>query len=150
LTRRAVQFDRSRLTIEDIADIADGRAGAALSTDPAFRACIARGADFVERLLRDDGTIYGVTTGYGDSCTVTVPLNLVAELPHHLYTYHGCGLGDYLSPAQTRAVLAVRLASLCKGYSGVSVGLLEQIARLLDADLLPLIPSEGSVGAAAI
>ena len=144
---RTVQFDRNRLSIEDIVDIAHGRANAALSADPGFRAAIARGADFLDRLLREDGTIYGVTTGYGDSCTVTVPPDLVAELPHHLYTYHGCGLGEYLSPAQTRAVMATRLASLSKGFSGVSVELLEQISRLLEAGLLPLIPSEGSVGA---
>ncbi|MBI3728150.1 MAG: aromatic amino acid lyase [Burkholderiales bacterium] len=144
---RTVQFDRNRLSIEDIVDIAHGRANAALSASPEFRAAIARGADFLDRLLREDGTIYGVTTGYGDSCTVTVPPALVAELPHHLYTYHGCGLGEYLSPAQTRAVMATRLASLSKGFSGVSVELLEQICRLLDAGLLPLIPSEGSVGA---
>jgi len=144
---RRVEFDRGRLCIEDIADIAAGRARAVLSDDPAFRAAIARGADFLDRLLREDGTIYGVTTGYGDSCTVAVPPELVGELPHHLYTYHGCGLGEYLTPAQTRAVMATRLASLSKGFSGVSVELLEQIARLLDAGLLPLIPSEGSVGA---
>ncbi len=146
-SQRVVRFDRDRLTLEDIVDIARGSARAVLSNDPAFRAAIARGADFLDRLLREDGTIYGVTTGYGDSCTVIVPPELVAELPHHLYTYHGCGLGEYLTPAQTRAVLAVRLASLSKGFSGVSVELLEQIARLLDAGLLPLIPSEGSVGA---
>jgi histidine ammonia-lyase len=146
-TQRAVQFDQGRLQIEDVVDIAHRRAKAVLSPDPAFRAAIARGADFLDRLLREDGIIYGVTTGYGDSCTVTVPSELVADLPHHLYTYHGCGLGQYLTPEQTRAVLATRLASLSKGYSGVSVELLEQIGRLLDADLLPLIPSEGSVGA---
>jgi histidine ammonia-lyase len=145
--QRTVRFDRERLTLEDIADIARGSARAELSDDPAFRAAITRGADFLDRLLREDGVIYGVTTGYGDSCTVTVPPDLVAELPHHLYTYHGCGLGAYLTPAQTRAVMATRLASLSKGFSGVSVALLEQIARLLDAGLLPLIPSEGSVGA---
>ncbi|MFL6671934.1 MAG: histidine ammonia-lyase [Massilia sp.] len=144
---RTVRFDRKRLSLDDIVDIADGSARAVLSDDPAFRAAIARGADFIDRLLREDGVVYGVTTGYGDSCTVSVPAGLAAELPHHLYTYHGCGLGAYLTPAQTRAVLAVRLASLSKGFSGVSVGLLEQIARLLDAGLLPLIPSEGSVGA---
>jgi len=146
-TRRAVRFDRERLCIEDIVDIARGAADASLSPDPQFRAAIAKGADFLDRLLREDGTIYGVTTGYGDSCTVTVPPELVDELPHHLYTYHGCGLGEYFNPAQTRAVMAARLASLCKGFSGVSVGLLEQIAGLLNAGLLPLIPCEGSVGA---
>jgi histidine ammonia-lyase len=145
--QRAVRFDRNRLVLEDIVDIARGSARAELSPDPVFRAAIARGADFLDRLLREDGTIYGVTTGYGDSCTVQVPPELVAELPHHLYTYHGCGLGSYLTPDQTRAVMAVRLASLSKGFSGVSIELLEQIARLLGAGLLPLIPSEGSVGA---
>jgi histidine ammonia-lyase len=144
---RTVRFDQDRLSIEDIVDIAQGRATAVLSDEPAFRSAIQLGADFLERLLREDGTIYGVTTGYGDSCTVTVPPELVAELPHHLYTYHGVGLGEYFTPPQTRAILASRLASLSKGYSGVSVELLLQITRLLDAGLLPLIPSEGSVGA---
>ncbi|MBS0307366.1 MAG: aromatic amino acid lyase [Proteobacteria bacterium] len=144
---RAVQFDQGRLQIENIVDIAEGAAHAVLSDAPAFRAAIARGADFLEKVLREDGTIYGVTTGYGDSCTVTVPPELVAELPHHLYSYHGCGLGQHFTPAQTRAIMAARLASLCKGFSGVSVDLLEQIERLLKHDLLPLMPSEGSVGA---
>ncbi len=146
-TLRAVRFDQGRLRIEDIVDIANGSACAVLSDAPEFRAAIARGADFLDRLLREDGTIYGVTTGYGDSCTVTVPPELVAELPHHLYTYHGCGLGEYFTPAQTRAIMAARLASLSKAYSGVSFELLEQLVQLLDKGLLPLIPSEGSVGA---
>jgi len=144
---RVVSFDQGRLTIEDIVAIAYRRVGVVLSADPQFRAAVARGADFVDRLLREDGTIYGVTTGYGDSCTVTVPPELVAELPHHLYTYHGCGLGENFTPMQTRAIMAVRLASLAKGFSGVSVELLEQIVKLIEHDLAPVMPSEGSVGA---
>ncbi len=144
---RVIFFDLGRLTIDDIVAIAEGSAVATLSDAPEFRALIALGADFLDRLLRDEGSIYGVTTGYGDSCTVTVPPDLVAELPRHLYSFHGCGLGEYLTPAQTRAVIATRLASLCKGFSGVSVELLEQLARLLQHDILPRIPSEGSVGA---
>jgi histidine ammonia-lyase len=72
---------------------------------------------------------------------------LVAELSRHLYTYHACGLGACFTPAQTRAIIATRLASLCKGFSGVSFELLEQMVRLLQHGLLPAIPSEGSVGA---
>ena len=138
---RTVRFDEGRLAIGDIVAIARGDAHPVLSGDPAFRARIARGADFLDRLLREEGVIYGVTTGYGDSCTVPVPPHLVPELPHQLYTYHGCGLGAYLDAGQTRAVMAARLASLCKGYSGVGIGLLEGIVRLFEAGLLPLIPS---------
>jgi histidine ammonia-lyase len=143
---QVVRFDDARLSIEDIIRVSQG-ATAVLSDNPLFLVRIARGADFLDRLLREEGIVYGVTTGYGDSCTVPVPSDLVEELPRQLYTYHGCGLGAFLDPAQTRAVMAARLASLCKGYSGVSVELLVQIVRLLNANLLPLIPSEGSVGA---
>ena len=140
-------FDGSRLAIEDVCALAAGSSRAVLSADPLFRARIRRGADFLERLLREDGVVYGVTTGYGDSCTVAVPPALVDELPHHLFAYHGVGLGRMLDAAETRAVLAARLASLAQGLSGVGEALLEQLAAFLAHDVLPQIPAEGSVGA---
>ena len=143
----ACRFGDAPLTIEDVVALARRQRPAVLSADPGFRARISRGADFLDRLLREDGVIYGVTTGYGDSCTVNIPPALVAELPHHLYTYHGCGLGRYLDADETRAVIAARLASLVHGMSGVSLPLLEGLASLLQHDVLPLIPAEGSVGA---
>ena len=146
-TRRTVTFGDGPCTIQDVVDIAHQRAVAVLSDSPATRARLQRGADFVDRLLAEDGVIYGVTTGYGDSCTVVVPPDLIAELPERLFTYHGCGLGAFLTPEQTRAVLVTRLASLSQGYSGVSLVLLERITDLLQHDILPLIPAEGSVGA---
>jgi histidine ammonia-lyase len=142
-----VLFDGAPLRIEDIQHLATRTRQAQLGAQPQFRDRIARGANYLDRLLRDDGVVYGVTTGYGDSCTVTVPPPLVSQLPKHLYTYHGCGLGRFLSPQETRAVLGARLASLARGMSGVSLELLEQLAALLRHDVLPLIPAEGSVGA---
>ena len=147
VTNRTIRVDTSRLTIEHIVEIATGSAGVALSDAPEFLTLIRSGADFLDKLLREEGSIYGVTTGFGDSCTVNVSPELVAELPRHLYTFHGCGLGEYLNPTQTRAVIATRLVSLCKGFSGVSVELLQQMVNLLQHDILPRIPAEGSVGA---
>lgn len=142
-----VVFDGSPLQIEHICAIAHGHARAALSTAPEFRTRIQKGADFLDRLLREDGVVYGVTTGYGDSCTVEIPPALVTQLPHHLYAYHGCGAGRFLTEVETRAVLASRLASLSQGFSAVSWTLLQQLEHLLQHDILPLIPAEGSVGA---
>jgi histidine ammonia-lyase len=142
-----VWFDTNRVSIGDIVSLAEGSARARLSDEPAFRTFISRGADFLERRLSEEGSVYGVTTGFGDSCTVTVAPELVAELPRHLYTFHGCGLGRHFGPVETRAIIASRLTSLCKGFSGVTMELLEQLTRLLQHDILPVIPSEGSVGA---
>ena len=147
MSKQTVIVDGQFLTIEDICAIAERSRRLDLSDAPAFVARIDKGAEFIETLLREEGFVYGVTTGYGDSCNVSIPLELVNELPRQLYTFHGCGLGNHFDAQQTRAILAVRLNSLAKGFSGVRYRLLQQITELLKHDVLPLIPQEGSVGA---
>ncbi|UVE18281.1 aromatic amino acid ammonia-lyase [Pseudomonas sp. LS44] len=142
-----VVFGEQPLTIENVVALSQRRARACLQDDAVYRARIARGAQFLDSLLDREGSIYGVTTGYGDSCVVSVPLHQVEALPRHLYTFHGCGLGKLLDEESTRSVLAARLQSLCQGVSGVRVELLERLQAFLDHDVLPLIPEEGSVGA---
>ncbi|MGL0959150.1 HAL/PAL/TAL family ammonia-lyase [Vibrio vulnificus] len=141
-----ITFGQGRLTIEDVAALAQG-AKATLNNSVEFTAKIDRGVAFLERLLKEEGVIYGVTTGYGDSCTVAIPPQLVEELPLHLTRFHGCGLGKILTHEQARAVLATRLCSLSQGVSGVSHDLLNQIVTLINHDISPRIPEEGSVGA---
>lgn len=142
-----IVFGEHRLTIEDVLALASRSSQARLSTNPDFTNKIESGWRFLERLLKEDGVIYGVTTGYGDSCTVTVPTSLAYELPVHLTRFHGCGLGDYFTCDQGLAIVATRLASLAMGYSGVRMELLEQLILLLNHGITPLIPQEGSVGA---
>jgi histidine ammonia-lyase len=143
----AVAIGSDRLTIEGVIAVAQAGARVALPIERAFAQRIEAGAKFVDELLRRNGTIYGVTTGYGDSCTVSVPPELVSELPTHLMRYHGCGLGRMLTPDETLPVLVARLNSLAQGYSGVRLILLERLAALINRRILPLIPAEGSVGA---
>lgn len=142
-----ILFNDAALPLEAVVALARGDDQCVLDESLEFRARIDRGAEFLDRLLREDGVIYGVTTGYGDSCTTAIPLSLVEELPEHLYTFHNCGLGRFFSAEASRAVLAARLVSLCRGYSGVRYRLLEALANLLKQDVIPLIPEEGSVGA---
>jgi histidine ammonia-lyase len=142
-----VVFNGQPLTIKDICRIASQQAHVELSTQADFIKRIDKGALFIDTLLKEQGFVYGVTTGYGDSCTVPVPLELVDALPRNLYTFHGCGLGSYFDAEQTRAILATRLTSLARGFSGVRYQLLQQLVTLLTQDILPLMPQEGSVGA---
>lgn len=146
-TPSTVLFDGSDLRLEQIDALAARRAVSVLDDGAPFRRRIDRGAAFLDTLLKEEGVIYGVTTGYGDSCTVAIPEALTEALPERIFTFHGCGLGDHFDEPATRAILAARLASLCRGYSGVRYQLLQRLHGLLQADLLPLIPEEGSVGA---
>ncbi len=142
-----VIIDGQALALEALVAVARGERRLQLSAAPAFRQRIEKGAAFLASYLDQGGVIYGVTTGYGDNCTVTVPDELVRELPLHLTRYHGCGLGAILSEDATRAVLIARLQSLAQGFSGVRWELLERLCWLIEENILPLIPEEGSVGA---
>ena len=135
------------LTIEDVYAISQQSATLLVNDDSDYIDSINKGAEFIDTLLKEQGCVYGVTTGYGDSCTVPIPLQQVMELSTHLYTFHGCGMGQFFDPQQTRAILVVRLNSLSLGFSGVRYLLLQHITELLKQDILPLIPQEGSVGA---
>jgi len=135
------------LSIDALYGIAQGKIKAQLCNTTAFKRKIDAGANFLDKALRENGSIYGVTTGYGDSCTQNVPPEHYEDLPLHLTRYHGCGMGRFFDECTTRTIIAVRLNTLAQGFSGVSYELLKRIAMLLEHDILPLIPEEGSVGA---
>jgi histidine ammonia-lyase len=142
-----IEFGGRDLTIEEVCAVASGRVRASLSRDPKVLEAVARSARYVDDMLRREGVIYGVTTGYGDSCTTEVANGLVNALPLNLTRFHGCGMGRIFDPEETRAIMAVRLITLLRGWSGVSVELVTLLAEMLRQDILPLIPAEGSVGA---
>jgi len=140
-------FGESALDIPTLVGISTRAVGTRLSEEPIVLRTVARSADHVSAILANEGQIYGVTTGYGDSVVRGVDSNLVHDLPLHLTRFHGCGLGRFLTPEETRATLAVRLVTLMRGWSGVSLPLVELLAEMLRRDILPMIPAEGSVGA---
>ncbi len=134
------------LSIEVVEQIAY-RARNHIDVAPSARERTQRGRAALFELLEQDGVVYGVTTGFGDSCQTRVTGPLIEELPRNLYRFHGCGVGDDFSHAESRAILAARLASLARGYSGVRPVVLERLVDFIRHDIVPCIPQMGSVGA---
>ncbi|MDR3304324.1 MAG: aromatic amino acid ammonia-lyase, partial [Treponema sp.] len=142
-----METGKDRLTIEAVVNIARYKEALRLCESTDFVEKIERGPRFIDEVLAAKGGIYGVTTGYGDSCTEQVDAAHYYDLPLNLTRYHGCGLGAHFDRETTRAIMIVRLNTLTEGYSGVSMELLRYIAFFIEQDILPLIPQEGSVGA---
>jgi len=140
-------FGREPQTIDRICEIAHGRAAVALDADPAYRRQLDASRASLERQLRAGRAIYGVTTGVGESCETEIPASFSDQMAVNLLRFHGCGTGAALTDAESAAVVAVRLASLARGCSGVRTVVLERLVDLLNHRILPRIPSEGSVGA---
>ena len=145
--QKILEIGRDRLTIEQLAAAAERKIEVKLWDSPEFEAKINAGAAFLDESLEKYGGIYGVSTGYGDSCTEQVRPEDYRELPINLTRYHGCGMGEYFDSETVRALMIVRLNTLAQGFSGVSMELLRFIEFFIAHDILPLVPQEGSVGA---
>lgn len=98
-------------------------------------------------LLEKRIPIYGVNTGFGDSCFRIIPIEKVEQLQANLVSYLLCGTGNLLSRERVRATLLFRFVSLSRGLSGVSEPLLVRLMELLNRDWVPPIPCKGSLGA---
>jgi len=145
--KHGLEVGIERLTIEQVLELARGSETPRLPRDPAWERRIDRGVQSIADKLRAGETIYGVSTGVGDSCETPVPAQLAANLQSNLIRFHGCGTGRVLSEFESAAVVAVRLASLSRGWSAVRREVLQRLCDLLRHRILPCIPSQGSVGA---
>jgi histidine ammonia-lyase len=108
---------------------------------------VAAAAASVERIVASGDTVYGVNTGFGLLANTRIPNERLAELQTNLILSHSAGLGDPLPRHVTRLMIVLKLLGLGRGHSGVRRLVIDALQRLLDADAMPLIPCQGSVGA---
>lgn len=101
----------------------------------------------VEDAIGQRKVVYGITTGFGALATTSIDPAEVDELQHRLLRSHAAGVGDPLPDEVVRAMLVLRARTLAQGHSGVRPVVVERLLGLLDADVLPVVPSQGSVGA---
>lgn len=101
----------------------------------------------VEELLAKGDTLYGVNTGFGKLSSERIPVEQVNELQRNLILSHCAGVGEPLSREAVRGIMILRLNSLVRGYSGIRLAVLELLRDCLNRDVVPWVPSRGSVGA---
>jgi histidine ammonia-lyase len=121
--------------------------GSQCSLDSASIERIAASAAAVERIVAGGDTVYGVNTGFGLLANTRIPADRLAELQRNLILSHSCGLGEPLPRHVVRLMIVLKLLGLGRGYSGVRPVVIEALQGLLDRDAMPVIPSQGSVGA---
>ncbi|MCP4131320.1 MAG: aromatic amino acid lyase [bacterium] len=135
------------VSLSEIIDVAKNNSIVTISSHSRFVEKMELSRELLLKALSDGVPVYGVTTGFGKSCGKRLDMEKTRINGQNLIRFHGCGTGDPIGIEETRAAMFCRLISLAKGYSGVSMGLLEQIAAFLNKNIIPVVPSEGSVGA---
>jgi len=142
-----VTVGKGIVPLEKIISVARHKAAVQVSADRRFISRMTRSQDQLKRSLANDIPVYGVNTGYGKSCGKRLSMKKASYLNVNLLRFHGCGTGEPIGIEATRAAILCRMICLAKGYSGVSMALLEKMAEFLNHDITPVVPCEGSVGA---
>jgi histidine ammonia-lyase len=121
--------------------------GAPVDLDPACHGAIERSAAAVSAILAKGEPIYGINTGFGKLANMRIPAADLAQLQRNIVLSHAAGVGAPMPIAVARLMMALKLASLAQGASGVRRDTVQMIEALLAKDLIPVVPCQGSVGA---
>ncbi|XP_061310548.1 histidine ammonia-lyase isoform X2 [Pezoporus flaviventris] len=114
---------------------------------PEAEAKVNESREVIERIVKEQTVVYGITTGFGKFARTVIPNSKLRELQVNLVRSHSAGVGKPLSPERSRMLLALRINVLAKGYSGISLETLQQVIEAFNASCLPYIPEKGTVGA---
>jgi histidine ammonia-lyase len=146
MTRSTLDLSGDNLTLADASRILRGQVER-LSLAAAARRRVQQSRRCLEQLVATGATIYGVNTGFGKLANQSIPPDEVLALQENLLRSHAVGMGPLLSPNVSRLAMALRIQALAKGFSGVTVELLETLIEMYNRGVVPAIPEQGSVGA---
>ena len=145
--KAAVIIDGGNVSLDDIIAVARDGVSVQISKAGSFIKRMERTQKILMDSLQNGVAVYGVNTGYGKSCGKRISLKAAMKNGINIFHFHGCGTGDPIGIEETRAAMLCRIICLARGYSGVSIALLQQLANFLNCGITPVVPCEGSVGA---
>lgn len=127
--------------------VAVARHGERVTLSDEGKAKVGRARELVDRLVKEDRLVYGLTTGVGALKNVRIPPADARQLQRNLLMSHAVGVGPPLPEEVVRAAMLVRINQFCQGSSGVSLDVVERHVDLLNHDICPWVPEKGSLGA---
>jgi histidine ammonia-lyase len=140
-----ILLDGNTLTIEKILKVVYENAPVSLSENAIEN--INKSRALIDKWVNDGEVIYGVTTGFGEFANMKIPVSEIEELQKNLIYSHAAGTGQFLPAEVVKTMLLLRINTLVKGFSGIRLETIEFMMRMLNNNIIPLIPSQGSVGA---
>ena len=135
-----------RLTIAGLKEILDSRRPVALNEE--LRRRIVRCREYLDSKIRNsEQPVYGITTGFGSLCDISVGGDELSQLQRNLVMSHSCGTGEQVPSEVVRLMLLLKIRSLSYGYSGVRLETVERLIDFYNSGILPVVYQQGSLGA---
>ena len=139
-------ISNKKLTIEKVNEIITKGYKLELSKDS--EAAILKCRHFLDSKMGDIGRpVYGITTGFGSLCNITVPADELSQLQHNLVMSHACGTGETVRPEIVKLMLLLKVQSLAYGHSGVQLITVQRLIDMFNNEILPVVYQQGSLGA---
>ena len=134
------------LKISEIEHIVSG--GVKLCIGEESEKAIIRCREYLDSKMKDiDHPVYGVTTGFGSLCNITIATDELSRLQHNLVMSHACGTGEIVRPEIVRIMLLLKIKSLSYGHSGAQLATIQRLVDMFNNDILPVVYQQGSLGA---
>lgn len=138
-----IELNGNDLTLDLLRNIADGEK-VCISADA--MKLVEKSRAIVEKIIEDGRVVYGITTGFGHLCNTKIDRGDLERLQTNLIRSHATGVGEPFARDEIRATIAVRINSLLHGVSGVRPRVINALVDLLNHDVVPCVPQQGSVG----
>lgn len=132
------------LSIEEVQKVCFDYTPVSIATDAYEK--INQSSAYIERVLKENQIVYGITTGVGELANVLISAENTQEMQVNLLRSHAVGVGDAVPEEIARGMMLLRANALAKGFSGVRLELIQKLLDLLNHRIYPFIPSKGSVG----
>ena len=135
-----------KLTLAKIQEIIDNKMTLALGEEAVRR--IEKCRNYLNQKMETQKVpIYGVTTGFGSLCNISISKEQLSQLQKNLVMSHACGVGDEVPAEVVRLMLLLKAQNFCFGYSGAQLQTVQRLIDCYNDDVLPVVYQQGSLGA---